>query len=94
MFYTCGMADPTRIPVRELRNHVSDVLRRVEAGETLEVTVNNRPVAWLVPKRSRPRAVSTQQLISSLPQADSGLFADLESELTETTDDLRDAWPA
>jgi prevent-host-death family protein len=87
------MHEPSRIPVRELRNHVSDVLRRVEAGETLEVTVNNRPVAMLVPKRSRPRAVATQQFLSSLPQADPGLHADLESELTETTDDMSDQWP-
>jgi prevent-host-death family protein len=93
MFYTCGMADPNRIPVRDLRNHVSDVLRRVEAGETLEVTVNNRPVALLVPKRSRPRTVSTQQFLSRLRQADPALSGDLASELTETTDDLGDPWP-
>jgi prevent-host-death family protein len=84
---------PARIPVRELRNHVSDVLRRVEGGETLEVTVNNRPVALLVPTRKRPRTVSTRDLLGSIRQADAGLRDDLAAELTQTTDDLSDQWP-
>jgi prevent-host-death family protein len=33
--------------VRELRNHTANVLRRVEGGETLRVTVDRRPVAEL-----------------------------------------------
>jgi prevent-host-death family protein len=41
------------IPQKELRNQVSDVLRRVEAGETLTVTVAGRPVAELRPARRR-----------------------------------------
>ncbi|WP_448073616.1 type II toxin-antitoxin system Phd/YefM family antitoxin [Georgenia yuyongxinii] len=41
------------IPQRQLRNQVSDVLRRVEAGETLTVTVAGRPVAELRPVRRR-----------------------------------------
>jgi len=41
------------IPQKELRNHVSDVLRRVEAGETFTVTVAGRPVAELRPARRR-----------------------------------------
>jgi prevent-host-death family protein len=48
------MSEPDRIAMRDLRNHVSEVLRRVEAGETLEVTVNDRPVALLVPRSERP----------------------------------------
>lgn len=39
----------TTIPQKELRNQVSDVLRRVEAGESLIVTVSGRPVAELSP---------------------------------------------
>lgn len=35
------------IPQKELRNHVGEVLRRVEAGESLTVTVAGRPVAEL-----------------------------------------------
>lgn len=39
----------TTIPQRELRNNVSDVLRRAEAGEQFTITVNGRPVAELGP---------------------------------------------
>jgi prevent-host-death family protein len=39
----------TTIPQRVLRNEVSDVLRRVEAGEEFVVTVSGRPVAELRP---------------------------------------------
>jgi prevent-host-death family protein len=37
------------IPQRELRNNISQVLRQVEAGERLRITVDGRPVADLVP---------------------------------------------
>ena len=37
------------IPQRELRNRVSRVLRQVEAGERMRITVDGRPVADLVP---------------------------------------------
>ncbi|MET8876769.1 type II toxin-antitoxin system prevent-host-death family antitoxin [Nocardia sp. NPDC004604] len=81
------MSQPERVSVRELRNHVSEVLRRVEAGETLEVTVNERPVALLVPRRERPATVATQAFFADLPLADPGLRDQLADELTETTDD-------
>jgi len=38
-----------RIGVRELKQRASEWLRRVEAGETLEVASRGRPVALLVP---------------------------------------------
>lgn len=41
------------IPQKQLRNDVSDVLRRVESGETLTVTVAGRPVAELRPAQRR-----------------------------------------
>ena len=37
------------VGVRELRQNASAVLRRVQAGEVLEVTDRGRPVARLVP---------------------------------------------
>ncbi|MHB8512008.1 MAG: type II toxin-antitoxin system Phd/YefM family antitoxin [Actinomycetota bacterium] len=43
----------TRVGVRELRQRASELLRRVEAGETLEVTDRGRPVAILAPLRNR-----------------------------------------
>lgn len=39
----------TRVGVRELRQRASELLRRVEQGETIEVTDRGRPVALLTP---------------------------------------------
>jgi prevent-host-death family protein len=39
----------TQVGVRELRQRASELLRRVEAGETFEVTDRGRPVAVLSP---------------------------------------------
>ena len=80
----------TDLALRELRNNVSDVLRRVEAGEQLTVTVNGRPVARLVPLPRRPRALPWQQVLAH--PADSGLGDDLRELLPETTDDIDDPW--
>jgi prevent-host-death family protein len=37
------------VGVRQLRQRASELLRRVEAGETIEVTDRGRPVAILAP---------------------------------------------
>jgi len=42
-----------RVGVRELRQNLSVYLRRVVAGETLEVTERGRPVALLTPVGAR-----------------------------------------
>lgn len=41
------------VGVRELRQRASELLRRVEAGETIEVTDRGRPVALLSPLPDR-----------------------------------------
>jgi prevent-host-death family protein len=43
----------TTVGVRELRQRASELLRRVEAGETIEVTDRGRPVAVLAPLPDR-----------------------------------------
>jgi prevent-host-death family protein len=43
------MSNMVRIGVRELKQRASEWLRRVEAGETLEVASRGRPVALLIP---------------------------------------------
>lgn len=43
-----------RIGIRELRQRASDYLRRVEAGETIEVTDRGRPIALLTPIPEAP----------------------------------------
>ena len=39
----------TTVGVRELRQRASDLLRRVDRGETIEITDRGRPVALLTP---------------------------------------------
>lgn len=43
----------TTVGVRELRQRASELLRLVEAGETIEVTDRGRPVAVLAPLPGR-----------------------------------------
>lgn len=50
MCYLCCMA--TRIPLRELKNQASAIVRRAEEGETFEVTVDGRLSAILSPARA------------------------------------------
>jgi len=44
----------TSIGIRELRQNASEYLRRVEGGETIEVTDRGRPVALLTPIPEAP----------------------------------------
>ena len=84
--YSLPMTD---LPARELRNDVSGVLRRVEAGETLRVTVNGRPVAELVPLRARPRTMTWEEFHRHFDggRADQGLAQDLATLVPDCTDD-------
>ena len=75
----------TEIASRELRNDTAGVLRRVEAGESLTVTTNGRPVAQLVPlPRKRRSGRSRDELIDLVreAQADPGLRDDLREHIT------------
>ncbi|MFC0437221.1 type II toxin-antitoxin system Phd/YefM family antitoxin [Kutzneria buriramensis] len=74
------------VALRELRNHTSEVLHRVEAGEELTVTVSGRPVARLVPLPPRRPYLARAEIVAN--RADAGLLDDLR----ETTDDLDDPW--
>jgi prevent-host-death family protein len=76
------------VSVRELRNHTAEVLRRVEAGERLRVTVDRRPVAELSPLPRRDVWVPRQRVIDGLVQADAGLRVDLGEALPDTVDEL------
>ena len=79
------------IASRELRNDTAGVLRRVQAGERLTVTVNGRPVAELVPaQRARRGWIRRDELVARLrsSQADPELRADLARLVGDDTDDL------
>jgi prevent-host-death family protein len=55
----------TDVPQRELRNNTAGLLRRVEAGERLRITVHGHPVAELVPV-DRPQFVPFDELVEGL----------------------------
>jgi prevent-host-death family protein len=68
------------ISSRDLRNQTAEVLRRVEAGEKLRVTVNRRPVAELVPLGpQRWTSGATMERILRESSADAELLADLRA---------------
>lgn len=76
---------------RELRNDTAGVLRRVQAGEEIVITVDGKPAARLVPmqaggRRWVARAVLARRLAGA--QADPGLRDDLAQLAGETTDNL------
>jgi len=77
------------VPARDLRNNVSDVLRRVERGERLTVTVSGRPVAELAPLSQRPSSLSWEDFVEGAEdwRADPSLAEDLREMVPETTDD-------
>ncbi len=78
------------IPQRELRNNVSAVLREVEAGATLRVTVRGRPVADLVPVPKKRRWIPREEVLEMLRDSplDSRFEADVNAALGMTTDEL------
>lgn len=78
------------ISIRELRNHVSEIVRRVEAGERLTITVDRRPVAEIVPIERPRRAVPIEvamEIVRRYP-ADRALLDELRETFPDTTDDL------
>lgn len=78
------------VATRELRNDTAGVLRRVEAGETVTITVRGRPVADLVPHRATgPRWLGPDEVVDLLSKysADPGLRDDLDRLAGETTDE-------
>ena len=72
----------TEVPQRALRNETAALLRRVEAGERLTITVHGHPVAELGPVPSQrtfvPREEFLAQMRGSLDPGDD-LAADLRS---------------
>src|SRR5271169_5926729 len=88
----CYARSMTAIPARDLRNHTAEILRRVEAGEEIEVLRDNRPVAKIVPLPWRRRwlpATEVARGLASLGPDTTGLARELKDMLTDTTDDLR-----
>jgi prevent-host-death family protein len=79
------------VATRELRNDTAGVLRRVEAGESVVITVRGKPVADLVPHQPEgPRWLGPDEVMEIVTKysADPGLRDDLERIAGDTTDDL------
>lgn len=73
-----------------MRNDTAGVLRRVEAGETVVITVRGKAVADLIPhRRDEPRWMPRDELLELLKtqSADPGLRDDLNRIAGETTDE-------
>jgi prevent-host-death family protein len=68
----------TSVGVRELRQRASELLRRVEAGESVEITDRGRPVAVLAPLPEDPLE---RLLASGDLQAADGDLSDLPEPL-------------
>lgn len=82
----------TAIPARDLRNHTAEVLRRVEAGEEIEVLRDNRPVAKIIPLARKRRWLPATEIVHELARLgpdETGLAEELRRTLPDTTDDLR-----
>lgn len=86
---TCAiLGSMLTVGLRELRQNASELVRRAEAGEEIEITVSGRTSARLVP--IRPRAWRTYDEIADL-------FAgrpdpDWETDRDRIDQALRDPW--
>ena len=80
----------TDVASRELRNNTRALLDRVEAGESITITVDGRAVALLLPADRRPRFMARDPFIGRLltHRADAALRAELRDLAPDTTDDL------
>lgn len=76
------------IPQRELRNNVSEVLRRAERGERFTITVDGRPVAELGPHSQPTRFASGAQLARIL--SDTPVDSDWADDLRRMRDEERE----
>lgn len=85
----CYIRSMPEVASRELRNGTRALLARVDAGESITITVDGRPVAILSPVGRRPRWVTRGEFARRLAdrQADPALRAQLRSLAPDTTDD-------
>ncbi len=86
--YSPPMVD---VASRELRNNTRALLDRVEAGESITITVGGRAVAVLQPVGRRPRWLSRDEFMRRIigRQADAALRAEVRELAPDTTDDVR-----
>jgi len=82
------------VSVRELRNHTGRVIAAVESGEPVVLTVHGRPVADIVPRRSRSERRPSELLLADLTAiselaGELGVLSDVaDFDTGLTTDDM------
>lgn len=84
----------TTIPQRELRNNISDILRRAEEGERFTITVAGRPVAELGPAPGATGGATSAELwrlLQSRP-VDPEWAGELERMREEDRENAVDPW--
>ena len=80
------------IPQRELRNDVARVLREVDAGETIQVTVRGQVVAELGPPKHRELTPAATAIALLSGPADSSWLQELLDDREAAADEERDVW--
>lgn len=78
------------VGLRELRQDASDLVRRVEAGAEITITVSGRPSARLVPARPTPWRSWAEIADLFSGQGD----AEWERDRDLLDSDVRDPWAA
>ena len=77
---------PNDVSVRDLRNHTRDVIRAVEAGDTVYLTSRGRRIAEIRPLQPRTGAQRVIDLIEALPARDTGATAELRASKAASID--------
>lgn len=85
---------PEEIPVRTLRNEVAQVIRRVEEGESFEITRHGRRVARIVPATRERRAATLADFWAFRERvpADPSFARDVRSMRIDRARDPFDRW--
>jgi prevent-host-death family protein len=83
------MSPDREIAQRELRNDIGAILREVEAGARLRVTVRGRPVADLVPVERRRTFLPRSEVLEMIGEAplDARFRGDVREAIDETLDE-------
>ncbi|GAB3449871.1 type II toxin-antitoxin system Phd/YefM family antitoxin [Actinophytocola sediminis] len=82
-------ADAITVGLRELRQHASDLVRQVEAGQEITITVAGRPSARLVPIAGPRRWQSFAEIADIFIGAPD---RDWEADRELVDQKLRDPW--
>jgi len=90
--------DRPEIPLRELRNSISQVLAEVSRGRSFRVTVRGRPVAEIVPVTTRRTWVPWSEIIEIMrvapmdKKAAKKFMADVDGAADQTIYDPWERW--